>query len=88
MMLRFFRWYGNIGRLTGTMRVAIDLTALNDNFSGIERYALNMTLEILKQNKDILVLEDGGSEIVNFDSKEGIVVTGTSNYICHGKILK
>lgn len=35
------------------MRVAIDLTALNDNFSGIERYALNMTLEILKQNKDI-----------------------------------
>ena len=39
-------------------------------------------------NKDILVLEDGGSEIVNFDSKEGIVVTGTSNYICHGKILK
>lgn len=44
--------------------------------------------DYLKQNKDILVLEDGGSEIVNFDSKEGIVVSGTSNYICHGKILK
>ncbi|MCD7736738.1 MAG: glycosyltransferase family 4 protein [Lachnospiraceae bacterium] len=31
------------------MRIAIDLTALNDNFTGIERYALNMTLEILRQ---------------------------------------
>lgn len=31
------------------MKYVIDLTALNDNFSGIERYALNMTLELLKQ---------------------------------------
>ena len=31
------------------MVFAIDLTSLNDNFSGIERYALNMTLEMLKK---------------------------------------
>lgn len=31
------------------MRIAIDLTSLADNFSGIERYALNITLELLKQ---------------------------------------
>lgn len=32
------------------MRIAVDLTALADNFTGIERYALNMTLELLKQD--------------------------------------
>lgn len=30
------------------MNIAIDLTALHDNFTGIERYALNMSLAILK----------------------------------------
>lgn len=34
------------------MKIAIDLTALNDNFSGIERYALNMSLSILEQDKE------------------------------------
>lgn len=29
------------------MRIVIDLTALDDNFTGIERYALNMTLALL-----------------------------------------
>lgn len=33
------------------MRIAIDLTALDDNFTGIERYALNMALEILRQDQ-------------------------------------
>jgi glycosyltransferase involved in cell wall biosynthesis len=32
------------------MRVAIDLTSLADNFSGIERYAANMARSILKQD--------------------------------------
>lgn len=32
------------------MKIAVDLTALADNLSGIERYARNMTLELLKQN--------------------------------------
>ncbi len=32
------------------MRIAVDLTALADNFSGIERYALNMTIELLKMD--------------------------------------
>lgn len=30
------------------MRIVIDLTSLNDNFTGIERYALNMAQSILK----------------------------------------
>lgn len=34
------------------MRIVIDLTSLNDNFSGIERYALNMTLELIRQEKE------------------------------------
>lgn len=34
------------------MRIAIDLTALDDNFTGIERYALNMALEILRQDRE------------------------------------
>lgn len=32
------------------MRIAVDLTSLADNLSGIERYALNMALELLKLN--------------------------------------
>lgn len=34
------------------MRVAIDLTALAFNFSGIERYALNITKNILERDQD------------------------------------
>lgn len=34
------------------MRVAIDLTALAFNFSGIERYALNITKNMLEQDQD------------------------------------
>ena len=33
------------------MKIAIDLTSLADNFSGIERYALNIALELLKQDE-------------------------------------
>lgn len=35
------------------MRCVIDLTSLEDNFSGIERYALSMTKEIIKQERNI-----------------------------------
>ncbi|MCD8068123.1 MAG: glycosyltransferase family 4 protein [Lachnospiraceae bacterium] len=34
------------------MRIVIDLTALADNFSGMERYALNLVRELLKQRKE------------------------------------
>ena len=34
------------------MRICIDLTSLADNFSGIERYAASLSLEIVK-NKDV-----------------------------------
>lgn len=34
------------------MNIAVDLTALDDNFSGIERYALNMTVALLEKNTE------------------------------------
>ncbi len=34
------------------MRIVIDLTALADNFSGMERYALNLVQELLEQSKE------------------------------------
>lgn len=43
------------GRLTKgmgtTMRIAIDLTSLADNFSGIERYAMNIAKELIELDK-------------------------------------
>ena len=33
------------------MRIVIDLTSLDDNFTGIERYALNMTLALIRLNR-------------------------------------
>ena len=33
------------------MKIAIDLTSLNDNFSGIERYALNISKEMIRNDK-------------------------------------
>ena len=33
------------------MKILIDLTILADNFSGIERYALNMSLNLIKNNQ-------------------------------------
>ncbi len=33
------------------MNIVIDLTALDDNFTGIERYALNMTLALLRADR-------------------------------------
>ena len=33
------------------MKIVIDLTSLADNFSGIERYALNISKEIIKEDK-------------------------------------
>lgn len=43
------------------MRISIDLTSLADNFSGIERYAANMALAMLEQDREnayILVFKD------------------------------
>ena len=33
------------------MRIAIDLTSLDDNFSGIERYAMNIAKELIELDK-------------------------------------
>ncbi len=35
----------------GTMRIAIDLTSLADNFSGIERYAMNIARELIELDR-------------------------------------
>lgn len=43
------------------MKIVIDLTALADNFSGIERYALNISKEMIKndkKNKYILIFKN------------------------------
>lgn len=42
------------------MKTVIDLTSLADNFSGFERFALNIALELLRQNPNqtfVLVLK-------------------------------
>lgn len=38
------------------MKIAIDLTTLADNFSGIERYALNMSLNLIKHSEHEFIL--------------------------------
>ena len=43
------------------MKIAIDLTSLNDNFSGLERYALNISKNLIKQdleNEYILIFKN------------------------------
>ena len=37
------------------MRVLIDLTSLNDNFSGIERYAACLSIEMLNSSNDFIL---------------------------------
>ena len=38
------------------MKILIDLTSLADNFSGIERYAACLTLEMLKEKNNSYIL--------------------------------
>lgn len=43
------------------MKICIDLTSLNDNFSGIERYALNIAMSLIKndlENEYILIFKN------------------------------
>lgn len=58
------------------MKILIDLTSLADNLSGIERYALNISKEIIKQdnkNKYILVFKNEvHREFEKFKNKENI----------------
>ena len=48
------------------MRIAVDLTSLADNFSGIERYAANIALNLIRNDRDnryILQFKDGVHEL-------------------------
>lgn len=48
----FFQLLENIG--SDNMRILVDLTPLADNFSGIERYAAGLTIEMVKDEKIFL----------------------------------
>ncbi|MCC8050028.1 MAG: glycosyltransferase family 4 protein [Clostridiales bacterium] len=52
------------------MNIAVDLTSLDDNFTGIERYALNMTLELIKGSRTLSGSEVTVSEVTGSDTFE------------------
>ncbi|MCC8106984.1 MAG: glycosyltransferase family 4 protein [Clostridiales bacterium] len=52
------------------MNIAVDLTSLDDNFTGIERYALNMTLELIKGSWTLSGSEVTVSEVTGSDTFE------------------
>lgn len=66
------------------MRIAIDLTALDDNFSGIERYALNIALGLIdidEENKNIYILFKNSifRELLKYKSRKNVTFK-----ICRG----
>lgn len=70
------------------MKIVIDLTSLADNFSGIERYALNISTEMLKnddKNKYILLFKNSihHSYIKLLEKKniKSIIITGKNKLI-------
>ncbi|MCC8137773.1 MAG: glycosyltransferase family 4 protein [Clostridiales bacterium] len=62
------------------MNIAIDLTSLDDNFTGIERYALNMALELVKERP-----EKQEPEIQESEKQEpsGSFIRAMSESDCH-----
>ena len=65
------------------MKIVIDLTSLNDNFSGIERYALNISLNLISQdrlNNYILLFKneiyDDFKDYINNENIEVRVIKG------------
>lgn len=58
------------------MKFVIDLTSLNDNFSGIERYALNITLELLKKGEtdtfELIFKNEVFHEFMAWTAKENV----------------
>lgn len=76
------------------MRILIDLTSLADNFSGIERYALNISKELVKQdkiNQYILIFKNNihneFDELVGYNNVEFKVIKGKNKLIFNQIIL-
>ncbi len=69
------------------MKILIDLTSLADNFSGIERFAMNMALNLVenKENCYILVFKNGidkaFSEVVQQEHVEALVLNGRNKLL-------
>lgn len=76
------------------MKILIDLTSLADNFSGIERYALNISKQMIIQdniNRYILVFKnrvyDEFAELLDKDNIETKVIKGNNKLIFNQIIL-
>nr|WP_288754743.1 glycosyltransferase family 1 protein [uncultured Anaerostipes sp.] len=73
------------------MRICIDLTSLADNFSGIERFALSITKELIRNKEHEWVLIFKNSIHKEFDSTEKnvkkIVVKGNNKLLFNQIIL-
>ena len=76
------------------MKILIDLTSLADNFSGIERYALNISKEMIKQdkvNKYILVFKNQihkeFDEFINDNNIDIKIIKGKNKLIFNQIIL-
>lgn len=66
------------------MKIAIDLTSLSDNFSGIERFALNIAKEMIKDNQNEYILifkNEVYKEFLEEENIEKIIIKGGKKLI-------
>lgn len=73
------------------MRICVDLTSLADNFSGIERFALSITKELIKNDDHqwILLFKNSIHKELNIDSANirKIIIKGNNKLIFNQLIL-
>ena len=71
------------------MRICVDLTSLADNFSGIERFALSITKELLRDEKHHWILLFKNSIHKEFEKvqAEKIVLKGNNKLVFNQIIL-
>lgn len=73
------------------MNICVDLTSLADNFSGIERFALSITKEMIKNKKHHWILLFKNSVYTDFettsDNVEKIIIKGSNKLIFNQIIL-
>ena len=71
------------------MRICVDLTSLADNFSGIERFALSITKELIKNTEHhwILLFKNEVHKDFKEEDVEKIVINGGNKLIFNQLIL-
>lgn len=74
------------------MKLAIDLTSLDNNFSGIERYALEITNELINNGKNIdfvLIFKNRiYSKFLKYQNKfESVILKGNNKLIFNQFVL-